>query len=76
MTAGTATSARPATGWSLVAATSVFAVVMIGTTIPTPLYPTYGSRFGFGSTTTTVLFARVVAVVSLVGLTAARHFVA
>ncbi|ROP61154.1 MFS transporter [Curtobacterium sp. ZW137] len=30
---------------------------MIGTTIPTPLYPTYESRFGFGSTTTTVLFA-------------------
>ncbi|MFJ3383481.1 MULTISPECIES: MFS transporter [unclassified Curtobacterium] len=57
MTAGTATSARPATGWSLVAATYVFAVVMIGTTIPTPLYPTYESRFGFGSTTTTVLFA-------------------
>ncbi|TCK64530.1 MFS transporter [Curtobacterium sp. PhB136] len=57
MSAGTATAARPATGWSLVAATYVFAVVMIGTTIPTPLYPTYESRFGFGSTTTTVLFA-------------------
>ncbi|WP_144765808.1 MFS transporter [Curtobacterium sp. 9128] len=49
--------ARPATGWSLVAATYVFAVVMIGTTMPTPLYPTYEARFGFGGTVTTVLFA-------------------
>lgn len=35
----------------------VFAVVMMGTTLPTPLYPTYEARFGFGSGTTTVLFA-------------------
>jgi MFS family permease len=35
----------------------VFAVVMMGTTLSTPLYPTYEARFGFGSGTTTVLFA-------------------
>jgi predicted MFS family arabinose efflux permease len=30
---------------------------MMGTTLPTPLYPTYEAVFGFGSATTTVLFA-------------------
>src|SRR5699024_12766273 len=30
---------RSGTGWTLAAATYVFAVVMIGTTLPTPLYP-------------------------------------
>lgn len=35
----------------------VFAVVMIGTTLPTPIYPLYQSTFGFSGSTTTVLFA-------------------
>lgn len=48
---------RPGTGWTLAAATYVFAVVMIGTTLPTPLYPRYQAEFGFGSTQTTLLFS-------------------
>ncbi|MCP3426883.1 MFS transporter [Rothia sp. AR01] len=48
---------RPATGLSLAAISYVFAVVMMGTTIPTPLYPLYEEKFGFGSATTTILFA-------------------
>ncbi|MFZ7086941.1 MFS transporter [Curtobacterium sp. RRHDQ10] len=52
-TAGRTTA--PVLGFA--AAVYVFAVAMMGTTLPTPLYPTYESVFGFGSTTTTVLFA-------------------
>ena len=47
----------PGTGWTLAATTYVFAVVMIGTTLPTPLYPRYQVEFGFGSTQTTLLFS-------------------
>ncbi|HEX6460654.1 MAG TPA: MFS transporter [Thermoleophilaceae bacterium] len=32
-------------------------VTMIGTTLPTPLYPLYQSRFGFGELVITVIFA-------------------
>jgi len=39
------------------AVVAVFAVVMMGTTLPTPLYPSYEARFGFGSSATTQLFA-------------------
>ena len=53
--AGDAAS-RP-TGRSLTAAAYIFAVVMMGTTMPTPLYPTLSAAFGFGSAATTVLFA-------------------
>lgn len=35
----------------------VFAVVMMGTTLPTPLYPDFSAHFGFGDAQTTVLFA-------------------
>lgn len=48
---------RPGTAGSLAAAAYVFAVVMMGTTLPTPLYPLFQERFGFGGLTTTVLFA-------------------
>lgn len=48
---------RSGTGWTLAAATYVFAVVMIGTTLPTPLYPRYQVEFGFGNTQTTLLFS-------------------
>lgn len=34
-----------------------FAVVMMGTTLPTPLYPEYEREFGFGSLMTTLIFA-------------------
>lgn len=50
-------STRPATARSLTAAAYIFAVVMMGTTLPTPLYPTMSAAFGFGSAATTVLFA-------------------
>src|SRR5437868_11988169 len=34
-----------------------FLVTMVGTTIPTPLYPIYQQRFGFGELMVTVIFA-------------------
>ncbi|HEY2601408.1 MAG TPA: MFS transporter [Thermoleophilaceae bacterium] len=34
-----------------------FFVVMVGTTVPTPLFPIYEQRFGFGSLMVTVIFA-------------------
>lgn len=34
-----------------------FLAVMLGTTLPTPLYPELEQRFGFGELTTTVVFA-------------------
>jgi MFS family permease len=34
-----------------------FFVVMVGTTLPTPLYPIYEQRLGFGSLMVTVIFA-------------------
>lgn len=42
---------------SLAAASYVFAVVMAGTTMPTPLYPEYEQAYSFVSLTTTTLFA-------------------
>ncbi len=48
---------RAATGWGLAASVYVFTVVMMGTTLPTPLYPLYEERFGFGTAFTTQLFA-------------------
>lgn len=48
----------------------VFAVVMIGTTLPTPIYPEYQRQFGFSGGTTTVLFAVYAAgvIAALVGV--------
>jgi MFS family permease len=34
-----------------------FAVTMIGTTMPTPLYPIYEQRYGFSSLTVTIVYA-------------------
>lgn len=42
---------------SFVAAIAAFAVVMLGTTLPTPLYSIYATDLGFGVTTTTIIFA-------------------
>ena len=36
---------------------AAFLVTMVGTTMPTPLYPLYEQRFGFGSLVVTVVFA-------------------
>jgi MFS family permease len=44
-----------------------FLVTMVGPTVPTPLYPIYQSRFGFGSLMVTVIFA-VYAVGVIAGL--------
>lgn len=46
-----------------------FAVVMVGTTLPTPLYPHYEQRWGFSALTITVIFA-----VYAVGVIAALLF--
>src|SRR4051794_6499325 len=46
---------RPSRSTALLA--FAFAVTMLGTTLPTPLYPAYEQRFGFGQLTVTVVFA-------------------
>jgi len=61
-------------GWpgaALVAA--AFAVTMLGTTLPTPLYPAYAARLGFDELMTTVIFA-VYAVGVVVGLLLFGHW--
>jgi MFS family permease len=45
---------RPA---GFVAAAYAFAVAMLGTTLPTPLYPSYQEQWGFSDLTITVIFA-------------------
>jgi predicted MFS family arabinose efflux permease len=59
---------RRVAAW-VVAAT--FLVTMVGTTLPTPLYPLYQQRFGFGGLMVTVIFATyavgVMAALLLVG---------
>lgn len=53
-------------GWRGVALVGAsFFVAMLGTTLPTPLYPAYAAEFGFGELVTTVVFA-----VYAVGVTA------
>ncbi|GAA1480025.1 hypothetical protein GCM10009624_04650 [Gordonia sinesedis] len=42
---------------AFVSAVAAFAVVMLGTTLPTPLYSIYGAQMGFGVVTTTIVFA-------------------
>lgn len=70
------TPVRRPSGWSLAAMTYVFTVVMMGTTLPTPLYPDYEDRYGFGAFTTTTLFAvyaaGVLAALVLFGQASAR----
>ncbi|MDQ2679524.1 MAG: MFS transporter [Candidatus Eremiobacteraeota bacterium] len=45
---------RRAAFWPAAAA---FVVVMLGTTLPTPLYPLYARAFGFGEILVTIIFA-------------------
>lgn len=49
---------RQVKGWSAVTLTgTAFTIAMLGTTLPTPLYPLYQQVFGFGELMTTVVFA-------------------
>jgi MFS family permease len=49
---------RTLRGWASVALiATAFAIAMLGTTLPTPLYPLYEKAFGFGELITTVVFA-------------------
>lgn len=50
-----------------------FAVTMIGTTLPTPLYSSYAREFGFGELMTTVIFS-VYAVGVIAGLLSFGHW--
>jgi MFS family permease len=56
---------------AITATAFAFVVTMMGTTLPTPLYPIYSDRLGFSDLTVTVLFAvyalGVVAALSLFG---------
>jgi MFS family permease len=58
---------RAVVGWPAVTLIgAAFAITMLGTTLPTPLYPLYEKAFGFGELVTTVVFAAYA-----VGVTAA-----
>src|SRR5947199_1927134 len=48
---------RLSRGAACVGVAYAFLVTMIGTTLPTPLYPIYQQRFGFGELMITVIFA-------------------
>ena len=65
----TATAARRGVaGWPAVSLIALaFVVTMLGTTLPTPLYPAYSVEFGFGGFVTTLVFSAYAAgvVVSL-----------
>jgi MFS family permease len=50
-----AVSARPRLGFPLAA--YAFLVTMLGTTLPTPLYPHFEQRYGIGPLSVTVIFA-------------------
>lgn len=53
-----AVTRRQVTGWPAVAlAGTAFIIVMLATTLPTPLYPLYQQTFSFGELMTTVIFA-------------------
>lgn len=51
-------SERGVIGWPAITLIgAAFAITMLGTTLPTPLYPLYEKAFGFGELVTTVVFA-------------------
>ena len=67
-------SGRPMTGWSAVTLIgAAFAITMLGTTLPTALYPLYEKAFGFGELVTTVVFATYAAGV-IAGLVLFGHW--
>jgi MFS family permease len=57
---------------AFISAAFAFAVVMIGTTLPTPLYPLYEKRFDFSIATSSVIFAAYAAGVLLALVVAGR----
>jgi MFS family permease len=62
------------TGWSAVTLIgAAFAITMLGTTLPTALYPLYEKVFGFGELVTTVVFATYAAGV-IAGLVLFGHW--
>ena len=44
-------------GFAYVGVAYTFGVTMLGTTLPTPLYPLYEQQYGFGSLMTTIIYA-------------------
>ncbi|HEY2206027.1 MAG TPA: MFS transporter [Pseudonocardia sp.] len=48
---------RPTRRFAFVLVGYAFLVVMVGTTLPTPLYPIYQAEYGYSGLTTTVIFA-------------------
>jgi MFS family permease len=63
-----------AAGWPAIGLVGLaFTVTMVGTTLPTPLYPAYAAEFGFGEFVTTVIFA-VYAVGVIAGLLLFGHW--
>jgi MFS family permease len=74
--AGTAVPKRGAgrvlpRGWAFAGMAYMFGITMLGTTLPTPLYPSYEQEYGFASLTTTAIYgvyaAGVLAVLLLAG---------
>jgi MFS family permease len=56
VTPGSGREARQRPLWTALAGFA-FLVAMLGTTLPTPLYPALEQEFGFGELTTTIVFA-------------------
>ncbi len=48
---------RPTARWPAVVVACAFAITMMGTTLPTPLYPAYETQFGVANLQTTVIYA-------------------
>ncbi len=71
LVASPATTPVGSSGRAFASVVFAFTVVMLGTTLPTPLYAIYSDELGFGVTTTTVIFgvyaAGVIAALVLFG---------
>lgn len=57
MTALTTSPRRTGSAIAVWLTAFAFATTMLGTTLPTPLYPRYEQRFGFGALTVTLVYA-------------------
>lgn len=70
----TATVQPTRTRWRSVAlVATAFVITMLGTTLPTPLYPRYSEKYGFGELMTTVVFSTY-AVGVVIGLVLFGHW--
>ena len=56
MPSSTTPPRAPASGWLFLGVAFAFLLTMLGTTLPTPLYPVYQQRFGFSQLMITVIF--------------------